>query len=382
MIPAQRQKPRTDRKVSWDVLRVVAIGCVLFHHGTVTSLVDHPYLNPMPFTFDMSMGASTLMVLSAFFACATLSHGRPGQFLWRRLARLLPVYFAAVLLSFAVQRWVAPAGWSQLEGRDLVYNLLLIRPWFPDVHIVDFAYWTIPVQVSAFIAGAVLVRYVRGKAVLVFPWVLIVTPLVLRELIDYSSTLDLAYNATSVHRAQLFAAGIAIWLWSKHRMGTAHLVAVLAATLVAQAIHTEEYGATAGFGIFLLLVCAAAGGPDWVFFRPIRRPVTWLAGISYGIYLVHQAIGTVVMDRMHAVGLRSWALLAVFITSAVLLGWLLTKFVERPAYRFLTQIQSGSSGSSPRRPVPSVLPVSQPRTALADPLTELRLAGPLTVQMR
>jgi peptidoglycan/LPS O-acetylase OafA/YrhL len=151
---------------------------------------------------------------------------------------------------------------------------------------------------------------------------------------------------------------------------------------VAQAIHTTEYGSTLGFGVLLLLVCAAAAGPDWVFFKPIARPVTWLAGISYGMYLVHEQIGTVVMDRMHAVGLRSWWLLAGFMTSALVLGWLMTKFVERPAYRLLTQIQSGSSGSSPRRPVPPVLPVSQPSTALADPLTELRLAGPLTVQLR
>ena len=382
MIPAQRQKPRTARRVSWDVLRVVAIGCVLLHHATLTSISSHPDLGPLPFTFPMSMGASMLMVVSAFFACASLNSGKPGQFLWRRLARLLPAYMAAVLLTYAVQRWIAPAGWSQLDGRDVVYNLLLINQWFPDVNIVDFAYWTVPVQIAAFIAGAVLVKHLRGTKLRVFLWALIITPLLLRPLLDHSHVLFTLYNGFALHRAQLFAAGIAIWLWSKHRLKTPHLVALLVATLIAQAIHTTEYGSTLGFAVLLLMVCAAAAGPDWLFFAPIAKPITWLAGISYGMYLVHEQIGTVVMDRMHAVGLRSWWLLAGFVTSALVLGWLMTKFVERPAYRLLTQIQSGSSGSSPRRSEPSVLPVSHPRTALADPLTELRLAGPLTVQMR
>lgn len=382
MIPEQRQKPRTARRVSWDVLRVVAIGCVLLHHATLTSVSSHPDLGPLPFTFPMSMGASTLMVVSAFFACASLNSGKPAQFLWRRLARLLPAYMAAVLLTYAVQRWIAPEGWSQLDGRDVVYNLLLINQWMPDVNIVDFAYWTVPVQIAAFIAGALLVKRLRGTKLRVFLWALIVTPLLLRPLLDHSHALFTIYNGFALHRAQLFAAGIAIWLWHKDRLKTPHLAALLVATLIAQAIHTTEYGSTLGFAVLLLMVCAAAAGPDWVFFAPIATPVTWLAGISYGVYLVHQQIGTVVMDRMHAVGLRSWWLLAGFVTSALVLGWAMTKFVERPAYKLLTQIQSGSSGSSPRRSVPSVLPVSHPRTALADPLTELRLAGPLTAQLR
>lgn len=355
---------------------------MLLHHATLTSVSSHPDLGPLPFTFPMSMGASTLMVVSAFFACASLNSGKPGQFLWRRLARLLPAYMAAVLLTYAVQRWIAPEGWSQLDGRDVVYNLLLINQWFPDVNIVDFAYWTVPVQIAAFIAGAVLVKHLRGKKLRFFLWALIITPLLLRPLLDHSHTLFMVYNGFALHRAQLFAAGIAIWLWHKQRMSTPHLVALLVATLVAQAIHTTEYGSTLGFAVLLLLVCTAAAGPDWVFFKPIARPVTWLAGISYGVYLVHEQIGTVVMDRMHAVGLRSGWLLAGFLTSALVLGWLMTKFVERPAYRVLTQIQSGRSGSSPRRPAPPVLPVNQPSTVLADPLTELRLVGPLTVQMR
>lgn len=374
MISAQTEKPRTARRVSWDVLRVVAIGCVLLHHGTLTSVSSHPHLGPLPFTFPMSMGASTLMVISAFFACATLNSGRPGLFLWKRIARLLPAYMVAVVLTYAVQRWIAPEGWNQLDVRDVVYNLLLLNQWLADVNIVDFAYWTIPVQVAAFIAGAALVKVLRGRKLRIFLWALVVTPLLLRPLLDHSETLFTVFNGFALHRSQLFAAGIAIWLWHKDRLNTPHLAGLLLAALFAQAVHTTEYGSTLGFGFLLLLVCAAAAGPDWAWFRPVARPVTWLAGISYGVYLVHQQIGTVVMDRVHAAGFGPGWLLPAFLTSALVLGWAMTKFVERPAYRLLTQIQSGSSGSSPRSSEPSARPVSQPRTAPAEPLTETRLS--------
>lgn len=379
MIPAQRTEPsqRSARRVSWDVLRVVAIACVLLHHATQTSISSHPQLGAPPFVFPLSMGASTLMVISAFFACTSLEGGRSGRFLRRRLARLLPAYMAAVVLTFSVQRWVAPDGWSQLDGRDLVYNLLLVPQWFPDVNIVDFAYWTVPVQVAAFIAGAVLVGFLRGRGLRALLWALIVTPLLLSPLVSHSSVLFTVYNGFALHRAQLFAAGVAIYLWSKDRLGAKHLVALLVAALLAQGFHTNETASTVGFGVLLALVCAAAKGPDW----GRSRVITWLAGISYGVYLVHEQIGTVVMDRLAAHGFGSWSLLAGFLTSAVVLGWLLTKYVERPAYRLLTQPQEGRSGRSPRRPSPRVRPVSQPRTSADDPATAA-LAGLLNVHLR
>lgn len=318
-----------------------------------------------------------MMVISAFFACVTLQSGRPGRFLRRRLARLLPAYLVAVMLTFAVQRWVAPEGWSQLDDRDLVYNLLLISQWFPDVDIVDFAYWTVPVQVAAFVAGAILINFLRGTSLRALLWGLIVTPLLLSPVVHHSETLFRIYNGVALHRAQLFAAGIAIYLWSKNRLGGRHLTALLVATVIAQAYHTGEFASAVGFGAMLALVCAAAKGPDW----GRSRVITWLAGISYGVYLVHEQIGTVLMDRLAARGFGPWTLLAGFLTSAIVLGWLLTKYVERPAYQLLTQPQSGSSGRSPRRPSPLVLPVSQPSAAAADPAA-VALAGPFSVHLR
>jgi peptidoglycan/LPS O-acetylase OafA/YrhL len=397
---------RSVRRINWDVLRVLAVTSVLLQHATHTGPANHPQFGPPAFVFPLSMGASTLMVISAFFACASLDERDPVRFVRNRLARLLPAYAAAVVLTFAVQQWFAPQGWSGLRVRDVVFNLLLLQQWWPDVNFVDFAYWTVPVQVFAFIAGAFLVARPagRGMRLRVLLWALVIVPLLMRNFAGQPGVIHTIFDGFALHRAQLFASGVAVWLWSKGRFSSPHLAALLTAALVAQGIHSGEFESTIGFGVLMLGVLAAAAGPDWWPLRRLSRPITWLAGISYGVYLVHQEIGMVVMDRLVRWGAGPWTVLAGFFASAVLLGWLITKFVERPAYRWLTRAsrsevvvrlmlafrlhrarwispeltyaQSGSLGGFPPSPEPSRRPVSQPNTSLAEPRTVTELSLP------
>ncbi len=71
---------------------------------------------------------------------------------------------------------------------------------------------------------------------------------------------------------------------------------------------------------------------------PLPRVVGWLAGVSYGVYLMNQQIGYFVAWLVQdSAGITGWGRLAVVALVAVLLGWLLTRLVERPAVRALTR---------------------------------------------
>jgi peptidoglycan/LPS O-acetylase OafA/YrhL len=402
------------RRINWDVLRVLAVFAVLLQHATHAGPTVHSQLSRPVFSFSLEMGASAMIVISAYFACASLAKGAPARFLRNRLARLLPAYAAAAVLTFSVLRWVAPDGWTELTARDLVLNILMLQNWVEDVRLVDFSYWTLPVQVIGFVAGAVLVTRVRGPWLRVLLWAMVFGPLVLRVWTAEPGVIRTFYDGLGAHRAQLFSVGVAIWLWSKGRLRSGHLGALLVCALAAQAIHSADLDSTLGLGVLLLGVCAAAGGPDWDVWpiRVLARPIRWLAGISYGVYLVHQEIGYVVMDRLVGTGFGPAGQLVGFFGAAVLLGWLLTKFVERPAYRWLTaasrgpvlvrlllafrlqtprfvggftaQSQVGSFGTLPLNPAPSWRPVSQPMTSAAEPptLTELSVPALLSSQQR
>jgi peptidoglycan/LPS O-acetylase OafA/YrhL len=93
------------------------------------------------------------------------------------------------------------------------------------------------------------------------------------------------------------------------------------------------------FAVMLGLIAAAARGPDWdvAALRLLRRPIAWLAGISYGVYLVHQQLGFVLARVLVENGFGGWSRLVLVFAAAVVAGWALTVLVERPAHRWLTR---------------------------------------------
>jgi peptidoglycan/LPS O-acetylase OafA/YrhL len=367
------------RRLSWDVVRVLAIAFVVLQHATHAGPGAHHSIGPMPFTVPIEIGASTLVVVSAYFVCVSMLRTKPIRVLRGRATRLLPAYLVAATVTFGVLRLLAPPGWTQLRLPDLLVNLSMLQLWIPDTRMVDFSYWTLPMQLTGFAAAAALfsTRWGRGRPLQVLLWVLVLAPLVIRLGAEHPGPVQILYSGLALHRAQLFAAGIAIFLWSRRRMHPIHLCALLLAALVAQWQHTDDVRSTLVLAAMLGAICLAARGPDWTL-GPLARPITWLGGISYGVYLVNQEIGYVVMDRVAQWGGGPILELLAFVTSAVVLGWLLTVSVERPAQRLMSrQSHRGKVGSSPSSPsMPR--PVSQANVLVPDPRTTCEPPVPAT----
>jgi peptidoglycan/LPS O-acetylase OafA/YrhL len=274
--------------------------------------------------------------------------------------------------------------WYLPTGHDLLANMLMIQSWSPDVRWIDPSYWTLPVQIMAFAAAVFLFRkkIMTGWRIPVMLWSLVLVPLLLRFTVRDGGPrwVESTFDGLALHRVALFGVGIAIWLWSTRRMRFWHLAVYLLAALVAQDAHAywADTPSTIAFGVVLILVVFAASGPDWdiPIVRRMTPLITWLAGISYGVYLMHQVMGFIIARTLLDLGARPWERLVVSFVAAVVLGWLMTTLVERPAHKFLSsagpafavrvraQIQAGRLGTSPARPptsgesLPSMLPAS------------------------
>ncbi|TCO53141.1 peptidoglycan/LPS O-acetylase OafA/YrhL [Actinocrispum wychmicini] len=406
---------RSARRISWDILRVFAVFCVVVEHVTHQSAVNHPELAGYPFVLPFQFGASTMLVISAFFVCVTVGKGRPGSWLWNRIARLLPAYFVAVLVTYVITRLAVTAfnglhfsdgdwlfgtptasnpwlfnTWNLPTGQDLLGNLLMVQAWDPSLHWVDPSYWTLPIQLVAFACAAFLARHklMTSRRVPVLLWSLVIMPIFLRFFVRDPGPqwIKSIFDGLALNRVALFGVGIAIWLWSKRRMRFWHLAGYILAALVSLDWHTywTDTSSTIAVGIVLIFVVFAAGGPDWNIpvVRRMTPTITWLAGISYGVYLTHQVLGYILSRALLDIGARPWERLVASLIAAVVLGWLMTRLVERPAHRFLSdagprmvawirraQIHAGRLGTSPARPVPSPRPVSQASTVVAGPPT-------------
>jgi peptidoglycan/LPS O-acetylase OafA/YrhL len=327
--------PARTRRVSWDVLRALAVLLVVLQHATFGRTWNHPELGPPPFLMDYQAGAATLIVISAYFVCVTVRRGRRRDFLRNRLSRLLPAFVVAAVGTWLVLRFAAPDDWIHRPGLgDLLGNLLLIPNWVPGVGYVDASYWTLPLQVTAFVVAAALTLggWMRGRRMVVLVWVSIVVPVLLLPLAK-TGVVGFVFQGVPLHRVHYLALGVGVWLWSIRRISGPHLAVLLAAGVVAHQLHTGDVRSTQLFGLLLLAVCAAARGPDWDVapLRPLLPALRWVAGISFGIYLVNQELGYLVARWLHDLGFGATTQVIVVVASAIVLGWLLTVVVERPA---------------------------------------------------
>jgi peptidoglycan/LPS O-acetylase OafA/YrhL len=327
------------------VVRVVAVASVAVQHATYTVSGVMPWLAPPPFVWGVEAGANTLMVISGYFLCVTLAKRPALGWWWHRMARLLPAFAVAVVVTYLATLVAARHGYWRPTVRDLVGNLLLAQPWDPRVTWMDGSYWTLPLQVGAFTLAALAVLATsawtgmwRRRAVLpVLAWLGVTVPVVLGLL--STGWLRHAYDGLVVFRWQLFAVGLAMWLAHRGRISTGHLALLTAAGVTAEYVLTPDLGSVLGLVVACVAVGVAAVGPDWSLLRvgPLPRLVSWLAGISYGVYLVNQQLGYFAAWLLQdALGITGWARIAVVLALAVGLGWLLAVAVERPAHRLLT----------------------------------------------
>lgn len=347
----------TSRRLSWDLVRVLAVAAVVVTHTTFQGPVLHPELGAPLGSHPWQVGASTLLVISAYFICVTIRKGSTPMWWWRRICRVLPPYLAAVLFTFTVLSLFGPGNWVLPTLHDLWGNLLLTSSFDPTVSLIDGSYWTLPLQLLAFTAAALLwpSGMGRGRRIKVLLWAMVVVPVILQwhdRILHSPLWVQMAWNGLGLHRLQLFAIGVAIWLWSQRRIGSVNLALLAVATVYAQFAHTADLRSSLGIGVLIGLVALAARGPDWRMFTPIRRPIEFLAKISFGVYLLNQEVGYLISYHLMALGAGRLVQIIGAVAGVLVLAWLLTKYIEQPVYAFLTTRKAPLS-----RPVPEPVQV-------------------------
>jgi peptidoglycan/LPS O-acetylase OafA/YrhL len=180
-------------------------------------------------------------------------------------------------------------------------------------------------------------------------WVAVLVPLLQWPLAQTAGGLyDSVVDGLGLYRWHLFVAGVAAWMLSTGRLRRGHGLALLAVCVAAHAVQNGYWSPTqglvtdrwsvigVGLGVVALLLAARVHELGLEPPRPVARLAARFAGISYGVYLVHQTLGYVLMMRLQewfgaGPGVQTVAMLG----QAVVLGAAMTRFVERPAHRLL-----------------------------------------------
>lgn len=257
------------------------------------------------------------------------------SFFVRRFARLYPLHFATLmimaalnLLSLVVFRH--PVG----EGNNLpnfVEQLLMASHWVGAGHrSFNYPIWSVSMEVLAYAAFFLFLRF-TGRG---FPRLIVVAALASATALGFAN-----YQATCV--ALFFLGCIVIRVAPLVEMRLALLGAVAAAAVIG-AIALSPFARhtllAAEYGLFpaLLLVVAKVD---------LTRPpigMTWLGDLSYGIYLTHVPLLTIVGMAFEGgvpnPARQPWFLVA-FIGLVLVVAALSYRWLERPAQRLILRWQ-------------------------------------------
>lgn len=317
-----------------DALRgLAALGVVLFHYTTFYQQ-EQGHLQPLGFGFPAgNYGVHLFFLISGFVIFMTLERTRTAMdFVVSRFSRLFPAYWAAMAITAAVVYAIGLPG-QKLPAMHLLANVSMLQEILGFEHL-DGSYWTL--QVELFFYVQMLFWFMLGQLKRIHWVILAWLAMTLAYALTAQHHLHFSYTVRELlllRHIPFFALGIlfyrihtrsgdlrvdlALIALSLVAIGVAYAPAYLAAALVCTAV----------FGLFVV------GALRWL----RAAPFVFLGGISYSLYLLHQAIGFVLIHRLEAAGVPSLAAVALAIAVALALATALTRLVERPAMRILRE---------------------------------------------
>lgn len=317
-----------------DALRgIAAFSVLLFHYADRFDQAYH-HRGYFPYTFDIGKyGVQLFFVISGFVIFWSLERTRKASdFVVSRISRLFPAYWTALAITFVL------VGVAGLPGQSVTWHAALLNlTMFPDflrAPLVDGSYWTL--QVELFFYAQMLLWYCVGalKHVrwIIFGWLLLAAAYAVAERsgVSWSYTLRELLNLRYIG---YFASGILMYRLRSHTWKLPDLALLAGAVAVAVLTWSwpEALVLTLCIGVFVLLNAGRLSllRHSWLLF---------LGSISYTLYLVHQEIGYILIAHFEQSGMHPVLSILIVTVMMVLLAWLLSRLIEKPAMRFIREL--------------------------------------------
>ncbi|WP_411148370.1 acyltransferase family protein [Streptomyces sp. A30] len=343
----KRPVRRESRLRALDGLRLVAALMVAAYHyggrgGEITRAWESSPKEQFPtlhtyFAYG-PLGVQIFFVISGFVICMS-GWGRPlKSFFASRVSRLMPAYWAAVVLVTAV--FALPVVfYKAVSPSDALVNLTLLQePLGVDrVLGVDWTLWA-EVRFYALFALCVVLPGASRRRVIMFcaGWTLAAA---ITQGAD-QPLLDIVFMP---EYAPFFIGGVGIYLVHRDRRDVYGWGIVAVSFLIGQhyavrslwnAADPNAFAHRTSLGIvlvvafgFVAVTAIALGWFNWANWRWL----TVAGALTYPFYLVHEHLGWVVIHTLHIrLGLPSAETFALTIGAMLLLAWLLNRYVEKP----------------------------------------------------
>ncbi|MFI7322343.1 acyltransferase family protein [Streptomyces venezuelae] len=362
----KRGKPRLR---ALDGLRLVAALMVAtYHYGGRDGEIAEAWGSSPKVQFPTAsewfaygcLGVQIFFVISGFVICMS-GWGRPMRsFFASRASRLLPSYWAAIVLVTAV--FALPAvTYAAVSPSDALVNLTMLQQPLGADRVLGVC-WTLWAELrfyALFALCVVMPGATRARVVLFCAvWTLAAA---MAEAAN-EPLLDLVLMP---EYAPFFVGGIGIYLIHRDRRDLTAWGITGVSWLIGQhyavdrlwhAPNPDFFSYRSSVGImavvtagFLAVLLIALGHLDWANWRWL----TVAGALTYPFYLVHEHLGWVTVEALHRhVGLPSYATFGLTIAAMLALAWLLNRYVEERLTPLIRNGLNRSLAPGPRTPDP------------------------------
>lgn len=359
---------------------VAALTVVLFHSYQYNRTDTWPLTG---WAHELMLGSDMFVdmffVLSAFVLWLPVARsaldgttGRPGRIvLFRRMARLLPLYVTVIVVVWALTNPSLPGHWQDL----------LLHLTFTHVYNDQYVFWTngpawsLAVEFHFYVLIAMTIPFIHAATRRVrsrFGRVAIAMSLPLacaavgaaylswQILVAQPPETDWSAWFNPLAKALDFGIGMALAVVcaSGVRLGSAARLAagVLGiAAIVVLVMNRPLHGIESNWWHPAFALSIAVGltavvlhdGPDvaWMSWRPL----TWIGGLGYGIYLIHEPVqryvGSLGLLPERQSGMTFVATALIVAVPSVILAWLSSKTVEDAGSKTLGLVDNQSNRS-------------------------------------
>ncbi|MCX2928263.1 acyltransferase family protein [Streptomyces sp. NEAU-W12] len=343
---AEPGKPRVRPRLrALDGLRLVAALMVAAYHyggrgGDVTTAWGSSPKDQFPTLHEYfaygCLGVQIFFVISGFVICMS-GWGRPlRSFFASRASRLLPAYWAAVVLVTAV--FALPAVVHEaVSPSDALVNLTMLQQPLGADRVLGVC-WTLWVEIRFYALFALFVVMPGASRQRVILFCAVWTMAAAIADAANEPLLDLVLMP---EYAPFFVGGIGLYLVHRDRKDAYAWGIVGVSWLIGQryavqdlwhAPSADAFSHRTSFGIILIVTLGfvavaaiALGGLGWANWRWL----TVAGALTYPFYLVHEHLGWVVIHGLHrGLGLGSAETFALTIVAMLLLARLLNRYVE------------------------------------------------------
>lgn len=311
-----------------DAIRgLAALAVVIFHYFYHYNIqYGHPSLN-VGWSVIGKSGVELFFMVSGFVIFMTLNRTeKAGDFIVSRLSRLFPAYWAAIILTFTVVSIFGLPG-REVSAVDAAINFSMIQQLIGTPN-VDGVYWTLLVEFIFYCL--MLLLYSTGKLNNAEPLLIAFICYGIYAALAIDNRNEASVEYLFPRNAAFFLAGICYYKLSQHqgsKLTFAYLAIALISTIATHSL--KHFIIFSGFfALFYLLINKRLTALN-------KKPLIFIGGISYSLYLVHQNIGYVIINYAYALDLSPYIGIACAISISFALAYGLTLYIERPALKLI-----------------------------------------------